>query len=208
MRKTESWGWSTLAQGHTAQGKQPFPESFICLYLPSKEERRTDTSPKAHFSLSRMGKPLGLQCLPPTPMSRPTSVAGISSITPGASFLLTEGQGSGEETPVLSPKWPPGQWDSEGSGECWVLTSQSREARATVMQASWGPSSASRCLRNVLSWELPPSFPPHPQPMVPLLALALPPPTPSAPPLSSLPGRPPVHCPSGTVPQSGSLSVL
>lgn len=38
------------------------------------------------------------------------------------------------------------------------------------MQASWGPSSTSRCLRNVLSWELPRSFPHHPQPIVPSYA--------------------------------------
>lgn len=101
---------------------------------------------------------------------RPSSGVGIFTAAPGASFLFTEGKGFREENPALSPKVDPRPVGLRGGGKRWVLTSQSRESGATAMQASWGPSSASRCLRNVLSWELPRSFPHHPQPLIPSYA--------------------------------------
>lgn len=101
---------------------------------------------------------------------RPFSGTGISTAAPGASFLFIEGEGLREENPALSPKVDRRPVGLRGGGKCWVLTSQSRESGATATQASWGPSSTSRCLRNVLSWELPRSFPHHPQPFIPSYA--------------------------------------
>lgn len=149
------------------QGKQPFPESFLLSHLPSKKGGGCH-QPKEGIALSQShGQTPGSSGSAFYHQSRPSSGADISSTAPQASCLLTEGQGSGGGDPSTQPL---GQWDSERSGECWVLTSQSREAGATAMQASWGPSSTSRCLRNVLSWELPRSFPHHPQPLIPSYA--------------------------------------
>lgn len=129
---------------------------------------------------------------------RPSSGVGIFTAAPGASFLFTEGKGFREENPALSPKVDPRPVGLRGGGKRWVLTSQSRESGATAMQASWGPSSASRCLRNVLSWELPRSFPHHPQPLIPSYACSS----------TAFTTTPPPFCPSSFISPWEGLSPL
>lgn len=186
---------------------QPFPESFLYLYLPSREKGGVRHQPKGGISLSQShGQTPGSSMSASSIRPGSSSDTGISSTAQGLLSCSLGGERSREEEdPKVDPR-PVGLLEER---EGWDLTSQSREAGATAMQASWGPSSMARCLRNVLSWELPRSFPHHPQPLIPcMLAQALPLPHP----LSflfylSLEG-PRVYCPSGTLPQSSFISDL
>lgn len=135
-----------------------------------------------------MGKCLALLGLPPTTSPGPLLGQAFPPLWRGPLSCSLRVRGPERRPQHSVPRWTPGQWGSERIGGCWVLTSQSGEAGATAMQASWGPSSTSRCLRNVLSWELPRSFPHHPQPRIPSYACS-----PHPLPLSSLPGR--ASCP-------------
>lgn len=158
MRKTDGQGWERTCPGSHSSRSAALSRGFICLYLLSKEKGGAGVSPEKNFESVRWANPPS-SVLASCHLPEPTSGSGLSSVARGALPCSPRVRVLGR------PRWTPGQEDSEEQG---VLGPDITDWRSLspALWASWGPSSTSRCLRNVLSWELPrvPSPPPAPHP--------------------------------------------
>lgn len=182
--------------------------SSVSISLPRRREGAGICPEEDSPGVSCMGKPLTLLGLPSVTSSGPPLGQALPPLPQEPLSCSLRVRGPERRPQHSAPRWTPHQWDSE-EGECWVLTSQNRESGATAMQASWGPSSTvqmSQECAELGTTSLLPSPPPTLHPLICLPKLCLRPT-----PFLFLPSSfiyPCVHCPSGTLPQSSSLSDL